>query len=315
MQPAGIDGGETDTMSRIHEALKRAEQERAASSPAGFMPPVEAVVPAPPVRPAAVAPAHAQPETGPLTIDLIEARCAKPRWSLDHKTLLFCTGDSHAPGSEEFRTLRTRLYQMREKHNLRRILVTSALPAEGKTFTSANLAQVISRQHERRVLLIDADLRWSRMHISLGAPSLPGLTEYLRGEADELSIIQRGAQDNLFFIPGGKTVSNASELIGSQRMKQLLDRMTPLFDWIILDSPPAIPVADASHLADLCDGVLLVVRSATTPYDLAQKTRLDFSEKNLLGVVLNGTEPGSGYSSYYYDHYGVYGAKAKNGRG
>ncbi len=299
-------------MSRIHDALKRAEQERAAT-PAAVLAPEAAQ---PPARPAERPPAasRAAELTEPLTFELIAQRCARPHWSQDHKVLLFCAGDTHAPGSEEFRTLRSRLYQMREKQSLRRILVTSALPGEGKTFTSANLAQVIARQHERRALLIDADLRWSRMHITLGAPSLPGLTEYLRGEADEIAVIQRGAQDNLFFIPGGKTVSNASELLGSARMKHLLDRLTPLFDWIILDSPPAIPVADSSRLADLCDGVLLVVRSAVTPYDMAQKTRSEFTEKNLLGVVLNGTAPGSGYSSYYYDHYRRYGRASQDAR-
>ncbi len=308
-------------MSRIHEALKRAEQERA-SSPAEAAPSLPETHPPAGVDPAAPSAVHpatprqawpTAPPAGPLTYELLSQHCARPHWSPDHKTMLFFGGDSHVRGSEEFRTLRSRLYQFRAKAPLRRVLITSALPAEGKTFTAANLAQVIARQHERRALLIDGDLRLSRLHFPLGAPSAPGLTEYLRGEVDELAIVQRGPQENLFLIPGGKQVSNAAELIGSPRMKDLLDKLTPLFDWVILDSPPAIPVSDASRLADLCDGVLMVVQSASTPYDLAQKVRQEFFSKNLLGVVLNNVEASSSYSSYYYSNYGY--SRPSNGKG
>ena len=100
--------------------------------------------------------------------------------------------------------------------------------------------------------------------------------------------------------PPAKPVSNASELIGNGRLRLLLDRLAPAFDWIILDSPPVIPVSDAKLLADLCDGVLVVIRSGATPFDLAQKACLEFREKHLLGVVLNRVAPGHVYTSYYY---------------
>jgi capsular exopolysaccharide synthesis family protein len=195
---------------------------------------------------------------------------------------------------------------------LRTILVSSALPAEGKSFVATNLAKAIVKQHERRALLIDADLRWSRLHLSLGAPQTPGLSDYLLGEADEFAVVQRGQFNNLFFIPGGKVVSNPAELIASERMKELLRKMAPMFDWVILDSPPAVPVADASIMADMCDGVLMVVRSAATPYDMAQKAVQEFKQKHLVGVVLNDVEPREGYSAYYYQYY--YGAGHKNGK-
>src|SRR5207253_8539272 len=114
-----------------------------------------------------------------------------------------------------------------------------SVPAEGKTFVAANLAQSIVRQPDRRVLLIDADLRASSLHLALGAPSTPGLTDYLRGEADEFAIIQSGPDKNLCFIPGGNEVSNPSELLLGERMRHLLDVVTPMFDFVILDSPPA----------------------------------------------------------------------------
>lgn len=252
-----------------------------------------------------------------LSFDLLQEQCRKASWTLDPRFNLFGAvraSDGRARnGSEEFRTLRSRLYQMREKQPLRTLLVTSALPAEGKTFVAANLAQVIVRQHERRALLIDADLRWSRLHVNFGTTMKPGLSDYLMGDADELGVIQRGPFENLFLIPGGSHVANPAELISSGRMEQLLRRMAPLFDWVILDSPPAVPVSDASLLADLCDGVLLVVRSAQTPYDMAQRACQEFKEKHLIGVVLNDVDPGAGYSSYYYQYYR--GRSGVNGKG
>src|SRR5438270_9551902 len=185
---------------------------------------------------------------------------------------------------------------------LKKLLVTSALPKEGKSFTSSNLAQVMVRQHGRRVLLIDADLRGPRLHLMLGTPASPGLTDYLQGRNDEFSIMQRGPMENLFFIPSGSGIEDPSELVGNGRLKILLQRVAPLFDWIIVDSPPAVPVSDASVLAKACDGVLLVVRSSSTPADVARKARQEFPDQLLVGVVLNGTSDEMvPYARYYYE--------------
>jgi len=202
-------------------------------------------------------------------------------------------------GRERFRTLRSRLYQIAATRPLKRVLVTSSVPAEGKTTIAANLAHSIMCQPDRRVLLIDADLRASRMHQLLGAPSGPGLTDYLRGKAEKDEVIQNGLEGNLCFIPSGSIVSNPSELLLGDRMKKLLDLVAPVFDWIILDSPPTLAVHDASSLADLCDGVLLVVKAGDTDYELAEKASSEFLKKNLLGVVLNGVEKDASYGGYY----------------
>src|SRR6266702_3450907 len=138
-----------------------------------------------------------------------------------------------------------------------------------------------------------------RLDQLFGAPSGPGLADYLRGEADEFGVIQNGLEGNLCFIPGGSDVSNPSELLLGDRMKKLLDLVTPVFDWIILDSPPALAVHDASSLADLCDGVLFVVKAGKTDYQSAEKASSEFLGKNLLGVVLNGVEKGVTYDRYY----------------
>jgi protein-tyrosine kinase len=273
-------------VSRIHEALKRAEQDRAAAQ--GVHIESGAVGSAVPLVTGLPAGISALPSlSNQLTYETLLSRCAPRDWSPDTKTMLFYNSEQ-GPGTEEFRTLRARLYQMREKKTLKKVLVTSSLPKEGKSFVAANLAQAMVRQRGRRVLLIDGDLRAARLHLALGTISTPGLAEYLLGEADEFAVMQRGAMENLFFIPVGRSTSNPAELVANGRMKILLSRVESLFDWIVIDSPPAVPVSDAGLMANHCDGVLMVVRSNATPSDLARKARAEFEDKLLLGVVLNG---------------------------
>ena len=314
-------------MSRIHEALKKAEQERAATQGGGTLPGFAATPvaehplvnhPLMDSEPAGHATSAAASVPGmpvfasPFSLEALLAGSAQSDWTPDPATMLFLNGDDSARGAEEFRTLRSRLYHAREKMTLKKILVTSALPKEGKSFTSANLAQVLVRQHGRRVLLVDADLRGPRLHMMLGTTSSPGLSEYLQGENDEFSIMQRGPFENLFFIPSGREIGNAAELVGNGRLKALLQRVEPLFDWIIIDSPPVIPVSDSSVLAKACDGVLMVVRSNSTPFDMARKARQEFPAEALVGVVLNGTrEEALPYSRYYYAPYDKKGTTIK----
>jgi len=301
-------------MSRIHEALKKAEEERAASQ--GAEPAVvQPIAFTPMSEPATIAtdghsrtgvtgagiPAPMPSFANPYSLDGLLARSPQLQWRPDEKTMLFFNNDEKASGMEEYRTLRSRLYHVREKMTLKKILVTSALPKEGKSFTAANLAQVMARQHGRRILLIDADLRGPRLHMMLGTTSSPGLADYLQGTVDEFSIMQRGPMENLFFVPSGAQISDPAELVANGRLKSLLQRVDALFDWIIIDSPPAVPVSDASVLAKSCDGVLMVVRSNATPVDMARRAREEFPDEALLGVVLNGTNgDAAAYSHYYY---------------
>ncbi len=197
-------------------------------------------------------PATVMPSTASgLSYESLLARCPQTEWSPDSRTMLFFQDDDSRLGAEEFRTLRSRLYQIREKMALKRLLVTSALPKEGKSFVTANLAQVLVRQHGRRVLVIDGDLRNPGMHRHFGAPQSPGLSEYLLGECDEFAAMQRGPMENLFFMPAGRSAGSAPELLSNGRLKLLLQRVEPLFDWIIMDSSPVIPVSDATLVAAL----------------------------------------------------------------
>jgi protein-tyrosine kinase len=297
-------------MSRIHDALKKAAEERASQPSASSLQTFVDVTEGTSRSAQAgneldiattnrIGKASKQPF---FRFEQLLKRCAHPKWTPDPRMSVFGGTDSKKIGAEPFRTLRSRLSQIADTRVLKRILITSSLPAEGKTFVAANLAQSIIRQPDRRVLLIDADLRASRLHVALGAPSTPGLSDYLRGEVDEYAIIQSGPDENLCFIPGGNQVSNPSELLPSDRMRHLLDVVTPMFDFVILDSPPATPVHDPSVLADLCDGVLFVVRAGVTDFELAEKAVAEFREKNLLGVVLNGAKRETAYGQYY-NHY------------
>ena len=292
-------------MSRIHDALKRAEQERATSmgthvEPAYNQPetPRENMPSLQPLQPLMATP----PTMGSgLNYESLLTHCPQTEWSPDPRTMLFFQEDDSRVGAEEFRTLRNRLYQIREKMPLKRLMVTSALPKEGKSFVAANLAQVMVRQHGRRALVIDADLRNPGMHRHLGAAQSPGLAEYLLGECDEFAALQRGPMENLFFLPAGRTVPSAPELLSNGRLKLFLQRVESMFDWIILDTSPVIPVSDATLVANSCDGILMVVRSNSTPSDLARRAREEFPDKLLLGVVLNGAPSGKlAQSKYYY---------------
>lgn len=293
-------------MSRIHEALIKAQQEKATTlqtpNPTESSPSAEAV-PNGSAAAAAIRGGTAMREGSEiLTLQGLEARCPQSTWSPDPESVLFADSQDGSLATEEFRSLRSRLYQIREakKQPLQSLLVSSAMAGEGKTFVAVNLARAIVHQRGRRVLLIDTDLRLSRMHIMLGASLAPGVSEYLRGEADMFSVLQRGGQEGLFFIGGGKTASNPAELIASGRLRPLIQRLAPVFDWIILDSPPSVPVTDASLLAEISDGVLMVVKAGETPYDIAQKGCQQFRDKHLVGAVLNRVAPAASYSAYYY---------------
>jgi protein-tyrosine kinase len=308
-------------MSRIHDALKKAEQERSGSltsandsawpaieNMAGISNRSAAVLDSPEIT-------HIEPtaKPSPMGVEAILSRCRQTQWNPDPAALLFGDSADHAAAKEVFRTLRTRLYQIRSVQTLKTVLVTSALPGEGKTFVTSNLAQSIVRQRERRVLLIDGDLRISRLHEPLGAPSTPGLSEYLLGQSDELSVLQRGREDNLFLVAGGKTASNPTELLANGKLEKLLSFLAPAFDWILIDSPPTIPVSDATILARQCDGVLMVVRAGSTPFDLAQKACQEFRDKPVLGAVLNRAEFRASYGGYDYGKYGYTSGSAPDG--
>lgn len=294
-------------MSRIHDAIKKAEREGTTWADEADRLQPSSQSPAGSVEDAVVGGStlFTQPSTAPLanegvSFDEVRMRCAHQQWHPNPILNVFANPLFSTAAAEEFRTLRSRLYQVRSSQPLHAILITSSVVLEGKTFTAHNLAQAIVRQPERRVLMIDADLRCPRLHTMLGAPASPGLSDYLRGSADEFAVIQHGNESNLYFIASGTDVHNPSELLSNGRLRNLLDRVGSAFDWVIFDSPPCLPIADARVIADFCDGALLVTRAASTPAGVVQRAVQELqARKTVIGVVLNAVETSApGYKSY-----------------
>lgn len=290
-------------MSRIHEALIRAEQDQnngSSASTVSRLHPLELSLLRQPV-------AASEPDAGVSATETpapgLFSQFCRPTWTAPHNNMLFLDAAIETtPCAEQFRAFRSRLYRIRQKQPLKTILVTSSLPREGKSFVSANLSQIFAQQSGCRTLLIDADLRWSRLHEYLGAPSNPGLPDYLAGTVDVSAIVQQSPVPDLFFIPGGQA-RNPAELIGNGRIKQLLNDLAPFFDWIVMDAPPASVVSDVAALADIADGIVFVVRSGFTNFRVAQKAREELKDRPLLGVVLNALPKDGDSHSYYYDAY------------
>ena len=276
-------------MSRIYDALKKAEDESLANQAPEA---VVTTVTGSQFRPKL---ALGDPASG-------LAGFAVQTWAPDPKSLIFTGASEEVYSIEQFRSLRSRLYQLRAKQPLQSILVCSAVAAEGKTFVSANLAMALAKQQGRKILLIDADLRKPAQHTVFGAPLSPGLTDLLAGNASCSEVIQSGGIENLWLMPCGTPAQNASELLGNNRMGEVLEVLAPIFDWIVLDSSPVLPVSDAVTISRSCDGVLLVARAEVTSYDAVQRAQHEFREARLLGVVLNGTTERPKHSNYYYQY-------------
>jgi capsular exopolysaccharide synthesis family protein len=228
----------------------------------------------------------------------------------------FPTLAERGAGVEQFRCLRSRVCLARDEAPLKTILVSSGIPEEGKSFVTANLAMSLSRSSANNILLIDGDMRRPTLHHLLGAPNTPGLSEYLSGTADLNEIMQRDvtpdstqtsiarATSNLTFIPAGICHDNTSELAANHRLEEMIEKVSPRFNWILIDSPPVLAVTDAVELARAADAVLLVAREAKTPYDVAQRSLEAFARSRILGFVLNSVKHPSSGSCYYYDYYG-----------
>jgi protein-tyrosine kinase len=298
-------------MSRIHEALKQATKGKEPAPLADIATP-PAVAAREDNRPGVadwlnlnLVQTSAAPSATPsisFTNGLTDLwkECAKRSWKFDPAYSVFAGKAPSAECSEQFRKLRSKLYQIQGNENLRTLLVTSTVPAEGKTFVALNLALAITRQQGRRVLLVDGDLRAPKLASCLGVPATPGLTEFLCGAADEASILQTDTEGALFFIPGGNMVVNPTEMLATERFQWLMSRMAPLFDWVIVDAPPVLPVSDAGILAGHCDGVIVVVRAGSTAYDSVGAALQELRGKKLLGVVLNRVETRERYDAYPY---------------
>jgi receptor protein-tyrosine kinase len=203
---------------------------------------------------------------------------------------------------EAFRRLRTNLQFLNLDHTPRSIVITSPLPGEGKTSTAVNIAIALA-QAGQRVLLVDGDLRRPKAASVLGLERSVGFTTVLVGRAQLEESIQRHSRSGIFFLASGPIPPNPTEVLQSNAARSLFDRLSQMFDIVIVDAPPLLPVSDAAIIARDVDGAVLVVRHGKTTKDQLRQAshRLDQVDARLLGVTVNMT-PKRGGSGYGYGY-------------
>jgi capsular exopolysaccharide synthesis family protein len=199
--------------------------------------------------------------------------------------------------AEKFRFLGVRLRQLQQSRPLKKVLVTSTIPEEGKSTVSANLAGVLARR-KQSVLLIEGDLRRPTLAQQFGLGRLAGLGEWLQSGRQTVSNVYRLEGPDFWFMPAGNPPENPLELLQSGRLSYLMGQLANLFDWIIVDSPPLLPLADTTVWSRVTDGTLLVAREGKSEKKHLQRGLEALKKSDLLGVVLNGCAHPD-HKSYY----------------
>jgi capsular exopolysaccharide synthesis family protein len=287
-------------MSRVHDALRKAEKSAAGQPPSpeprgNARPPISGYTP-----PGGTATATTLGDSHSLEgmLDLIEEIPFAP----SREALLINAIHPDEAPAEEFRTLRTRLNHMQSLQPIHTAVITSPSPAEGKSFAAMNFAMAEAQLAGNYTLLCDFDFRRPIIHNMLKTDRSPGITDYLLGKIPLHQAIRRVAGTNLFIMPAGEAVMNPLELLNLKEVKQMLDRLPSLFNWVILDSPPLLFAADANLLGTLCHGTILVVRIGSTTIDSITRAMQSLCQNNVLGIIVNGARRGELYSKYTYYH-------------
>ena len=301
-------------MSRVHDALRKAAQDKPELSRQSLRAPVTVPVldDVDRARETGATPGNGSYATVMVDIasdvdeleSIIQNAHTIPYRPMKDALLVDPSNPREAP-AEEFRTLRTRLNHMQTIQPLHTIVVTSASPAEGKSFTATNLAVTQSQLADKRVLLADFDFRRPTVDKTFQIPCSPGITDFLLGKAHLADILHKVGDTQLYVLTAGEAVTNPLELLNIKECKALIDALRNHFDWVILDSPPLLFAADGNLLSTMCDGTILVVRIGTTTFDSVTRALQSLCENNVLGVVVNGARRGELYSkyNYYHDYY------------
>lgn len=215
---------------------------------------------------------------------------------------LVCLTEKDGLAAEKFRFLSVRLRQLHQTKRLKKVLITSTIPQEGKSMVAANLACTLARRAEQKTLLIEGDLRRPSLSHLFGLGRLPGLSEWLQGESGAAGSIYRLEEAGLWLLPAGNSPSNPLELMQSGKLSVLMSQLTNWFDWVVIDSPPVLPLGDTSVWMRLAEGILLVARPGVTEKKELKKGLEAIEQSKLLGALLNGSRDAA--HSDYYQRYG-----------
>jgi len=224
-------------------------------------------------------------------------RCPVLPVSIPQDSRLVSLGKEGSLGAEKFRFLAVRLRQLRQSRPLKKVLITSTIPEEGKSTVAANLACTLARRKPQKTLLLEGDLRRPNVTAQFGLDKLPGLCEWLSGETPTISIY-RLENLGVWILPAGTAPENPLELMQSGKLAPLMEQLETWFDWIIIDSPPVLPLADTSLWARVADGILLVTRTGITEKQQLQLGIEAIEKSKLLGALVNSSSNAS-HADYY----------------
>ncbi|MFZ0541611.1 MAG: CpsD/CapB family tyrosine-protein kinase [Candidatus Sulfotelmatobacter sp.] len=231
-------------------------------------------------------------------------RCPVLQVSIPQDTRLIAVGKEESLGAEKFRFLAVRLRQLRQTRPLKKILITSTIPQEGKSTVAANLACTLARRKQQKTLLLEGDLRRPTLAARFGLGRIPGLCEWLSGQTEGINLYRLESL-GLWVLPAGAAPQNPLELMQSGKLAPLMNQLEAWFDWIVIDSPPVLPLADASMWSRLADGILLVTRNGTTEKRQLKRGIEAIEKSKLLGALVN-----SSANAAHTDYYQRYSAQA-----
>jgi capsular exopolysaccharide synthesis family protein len=250
-------------------------------------------------RDGAERPAPAVPEYKAPT----EQRGWPPRQIAAGNDKLMVGAQNHPMSLEQYRRLAATLHDAQVDKGLKAVVITSAVPKEGKTLTAVNLALTFSESYGRRVLLIDADLRRPSVHDVLGIPNTRGLSDVLAADRIELPTVD--VSPLLAVLPSGHPDQSPLAGLSSERMRILLEEVASRYDWVILDTPPLGLLSDATLLTRLTQAAVFVIRAGSTPHAVIDRAITDLGREYVIGTVLNGVEEDAiPVKGYYGDYYG-----------
>ncbi len=208
--------------------------------------------------------------------------------------------DKGTPAAEAFRLLGVRLRNIQRDRPLKKVLITSTIPQEGKSMVAANLAGTLALKTDQKILVMEGDLRRPSLSRMFGIGRDSGLCELLENGGNLTNSIYHLGGANIWILPAGSTPSNALELLQSVKLTALMDQLTKLFDWIVIDSPPVLPLADTSVWMRLADGIILTTRQGTTVKRKLQAGLEALDAGKILGALVNSSTNASANDYYYY---------------